>query len=55
MSYIITSSTQDRYPKAGFGIEQPYQYTNCLGNAYQIPPNSKVALEVLNLFVYQYF
>lgn len=55
MSYIITSSTQDRYPKAGFGIEQPYQYTNYLGNAYQIPPNSKVALEVLNLFVYQYF
>tara|TARA_R110002096_G_scaffold55907_2_gene143107 strand:+ start:9525 stop:11546 length:2022 start_codon:yes stop_codon:yes gene_type:complete len=45
MSYIITSSTQDRYPKAGFGIEQPYQYTNYLGNAYQVPPNSRVALE----------
>ena len=45
MSYIITSSTQDRYPKAGFGIEQPYQYTNYLGNAYQVPANSRVALE----------
>ena len=45
MSYVITSSTQDRYAKASFGIEQPFQYTNYLGNAYEIPPNSKVALE----------
>ena len=45
MSYVITSSSQDRYAKASFGIEQPFQYTNYLGNAYQIPPNSKVALE----------
>lgn len=45
MSYVITSSSQDRYAKAGFGIEQPFQYTNYLGNAYQIPPNSKIALE----------
>jgi hypothetical protein len=45
MSYIITSSSQDRYSSTKYGIEKSYSYENYLSNPLQIPPNSQVALE----------
>ena len=45
MSYIITSSSQDRYSSTKFGIEKSFSYENYLSNPLQVPPNSQVALE----------
>mgnify|MGYP003672769912 CR=1 FL=1 len=45
MSYIVTSSSQDRYSSTKYGIEKANSYENYIGNPMRIPPNSKVALE----------
>lgn len=45
MSYVVCSSSQDRYPNRHFGIENQAQFTNYLGNAMMIKPHSKIAVE----------